>query len=80
MGIFSLKCEPVDIKLFLAQEVDLYRQLHKGIIFRLDCSFQGTLPLDKIQFRQVLTNLFENAAKHISGKKKKIIAINCHKE
>ncbi len=76
MGIFSLSCESVEMKSFLAQEVDLYRHLHKGVIFRLDCSFYDNLPLDKIQFRQVLSNLFENATKHITWKKK-IVAITC---
>lgn len=80
MGISVLQCEPTYLKDFLSQEVSLSAQLHKNITFLLETTFDGILQLDKVQIRQVLTNLFENAIKHTVKKRKKIIAVKCFQE
>lgn len=79
MNTKSLFKEEVKIVDLLQNELNIFEKLHPHIDFRW--SFDTDIwyiTLDKVQFRQVIDNLINNAVKVIDKKKWKIY-ISCHK-
>jgi signal transduction histidine kinase len=66
-GKFDVICEPGDLAIAIADEVDSFKPLAEEKKLKLELKMESDLPLaffDRVRIRQVLSNLLSNAIKY----------------